>query len=902
MLKKITKSLILFVTLILVGCGPTIEDKDPNVILDESLLSIEEIIKDKDEFVEGFTVPIKLDNGVVITWASLDPSVVFGTPNSDENYIDVIIHRPEFNEDNINVTIELKLFYEDNKTGETYTKDSNFTIVVLAKDAPVVSKISDVYLLNDPLYVSSDNDKKLTIKLDGVSVFDRSNKWIFIFDGSGVMRVKYESSEQLDMLNTYDVEGLLDWDNGQWQLIEATFNESSGSGNVPTLLEIDDIESYVTTLNDNNLLDIINGNVTLGHYEPKYVQLIGTIQAHESGRLIISNLKGDDLKWNDNNLSLNHGFVFDVDATHYNTLKSYIGFEVVIKGVISGYDQELKAMTFIFSDVLNEIEYGQMTDLQIIQADAMAFHIPKEIKEAIDLNLAYTAKFGSTISWISSDETILDPVTGVITIPATPKVLILDVTFKSGQESLTITYSIVVGEVELSTPIEAKQLSVGTVVKVEGIYVGSMDDEFDIILTESAGIALRNHLGDSKPLVGNLVTIVGVKDEMNGLDLISDYIILTEEAGTLPSSINLVDIKLDRENLLPFQSMLVNLDTMIVIDSSDNYAILSPLNPNDDSTIQLTWNTDLEMILNVGDMINSENILVSWADDEPILVLMDITTMDKLDEKLSIAYNLFFDLSYQQSFNEEGQIELYPIIVNTSVNWSYEDQNNPNNQLINLETGMIDVPIEGTVTVSLQATMMIEGFEFIRVFEFELNAKPALMYEFDFTNATDMPNNVSLALRESFSTNLVNDTQYSFWREHSKIGERNSTLRGFILESPNNQQNISPYIYTGFKVTGLKKIEISIGNWGLDATNNMDEIAQSIDVQVSNDGVNWTTVKDLKPEWIKANDTINTYEVSVPNESNEALYVRVIVVAIPDTVFSGNLRLIVTNIKFFVKE
>ena len=366
-----------------------------------------------------------------------------------------------------------------------------------------------------------------------------------------------------------------------------------------------------------------------------------------------------------------------------------------------------------------------------------------------------------------------------------------------------------------------------------------------------------------------------------------------------------------------YQKVSTDIFTVEILGQSElgdgNYAY------NEIATVSAT-NTSFSYWLHV--INDNDKRIISYDETFTFTVLKDMVLEAVYDEEVNktpiiylhdkLALREGYD-SYMSQVNLEDGFDLIEkgfIFSNTEVNKTLDDVDGINvikyaSKSQNNETNEYLVSVESDSFTNVRAYAVfaddqgnVQPVIYNTVVE-NTEEDPELQYEFDFTNATDMPNNVSLALRESFSTNLVNDTPYSFWREHSKIGERNSTLRGFILESPNNQQNISPYIYTGFKVTGLKKIEVSIGNWGLDATNNMDKIAQSIDVQVSNDGVNWTTVKDLKPEWIKANDTINTYEVSVPNESNEALYVRVIVVAIPDTAFSGNLRLIVTNMKLY---
>ena len=283
------------------------------------------------------------------------------------------------------------------------------------------------------------------------------------------------------------------------------------------------------------------------------------------------------------------------------------------------------------------------------------------------------------------------------------------------------------------------------------------------------------------------------------------------------------------------------------------------------------------------------------------LLLLMFTFLTACKKELSELDKIANKIEYSDLLNENENkdnittdLDLTEIIDGVRIVWSSD-----NNEVIS-SRGVVVRPKGENVDVVLTATLTLEGSTTTRDFKFtvlfvEVGVEFA---KFDFKTLEE---NTSYVGKETevIVKNELDGQDFIFNRLASNISKRSETLKGIVFSIRKSTSYQSPKLTSTAPVGKLKQVELSIGNWNNDASYNLDEFAESINVEVSNNGSDWTVAKDLKPDWNESPDYLNTFVVDINNDANEDLYFRIIVNAKTGLESTFQLRLILTSLTFF---
>ncbi len=232
--------------------------------------------------------------------------------------------------------------------------------------------------------------------------------------------------------------------------------------------------------------------------------------------------------------------------------------------------------------------------------------------------------------------------------------------------------------------------------------------------------------------------VTGARAVYNGLRQISPTEVVALTTGTLPAATN-VDAVLLNDDMLVNQGLLVELTNLLVTDVYvDGYSNISvtlsrPAEGNSvvmkfDSraTLSTEAQTALEAIV-VGDVLNV-TANMAWANG-PFLyytntTLLSVGTLSDADKAAAAAQ----EIELVEAITEAGTLVL-PATgdYSSTIVWT-----SSNDALINASTGAVVLPAEFTETVTLTATVTVNGVEAVATFEISVGV-PSTVY-----GATDL--------------------------------------------------------------------------------------------------------------------------------------------------------------------
>jgi hypothetical protein len=218
-------------------------------------------------------------------------------------------------------------------------------------------------------------------------------------------------------------------------------------------------------------------------------------------------------------------------------IKQYAGIEVTIDVVIYTFRSDQKAFAVYYVGGPTGIQ-ANLTPEQKQTIDLAALSVPSSIIVATNLSLPTTGLNGTTVTWSSSDQTVITT-SGVVTIPNPAKVVTLtaSVTIES-LVAKTRTFEVAVGALEVSTMQQLLNLQLNSVAYSEGeiMWVNSSSKSF--ILADSTGYGFI-FVSSALPALTNVKVgdFIGVNYKVgffNGLPQMNEPKILVP-TGTRPT-------------------------------------------------------------------------------------------------------------------------------------------------------------------------------------------------------------------------------------------------------------------------------------------------------------------------------------------------------------------------------
>lgn len=735
-MKKVLLILSIFLTgLVLISCGGDEVDSAQDD-LDAAYSALSGLIADPSNITGGFEVPTSLVGGVEATWESDQPGVLsFGT--SSGGFAPVTVNRPAKGDGDANVTITATLTIpsalDDSKN---LTKEWTLDVTVKENTVEdlVIEDVADVLAITDASY-----DGTYQVELSDLTVFAVSGGNSFAYDGTGSIQIYGES---LEVGSVYTVAATIEWYYGIWELTDATATLQEGATpQYPTKETISSVQTFVDGLvaNGENLPG--EGGVADGNFEVIYAELTGVVYIlpGDSGNyntyIVDQDFDADSDQMPGANDVPADGFLVYYGSSSFTDIRLFDGLEVTMDVVIYTYRSNNDAFAVLYTGGEGGIVPAAATDLEKQQIDADALSIPNFSVDGTTLDLVDTGILGSTIAWsfTDSDDTnnsYVNLETGVATVPETGLVTVgLTATVSmTGLDDITVDFELNLGNPDLSTIAEAKALDSGETVRVQGVLLGYVGNNMIAIQDETGAVAIYSPdlASNFSYMVGEEIELIAVTDYY-GLEQLSNvinYNVVDDEAG-LPDAMDLQTVALwNEDSLEAYQSMRVSVSNLKITEWSDaSYGNIEMtlLDETTGQTLEFKWdsrvdldNLDFLKATKVGDYVSFDGAVLGWSNG-PLLTVSDgeqisAGTQPVLTDEMKANLDANA-IDITTTFNGAGTLELPVTGVNGStITWSFADAENLNNVLIDLSSGAVSEPNEGSALIVLTA-MVASGSE-----------------------------------------------------------------------------------------------------------------------------------------------------------------------------------------------
>lgn len=520
-----------------------------------------------ENVVANFALAKSNPNGTVITWVSDTPSVIeiVVATNGD---ITATIHRPEVGSPDQAVKLTATLTFGD----ATMTKE--FTFTVLANiETPAAESIRD-FIDNVELAVPTG--------LNGVTIMGRMGNGLVVTDGTDSMFIFTNSAprEELTVGTVINVQGQKDNRFGSPQLI-------GGEANALDIKVVADGVPATQTPVAKTLSEVIAdmNSIKPDPYPvssiPQWMEYrLYTVTAKvlvegtgSYNTFLVPNDFTGTLKTGTSTYSTS-----DVLMIYYhsniNALRALDGQEITLNISMNGYRTDFQVWAFNFLGETSDIEFT-LTDEAKLDATEALIEVPAAFVNSATFNLPLSfVDYQTNVEWTSNNTDVISiDAAGLATVtkPETGNVdVTLTAVLTTGSLERTLTYTVKVGDPDLSTIADVKALPAESIVRVEGVVTTFMtsttaaNGKNVFFQDETGGIygyRVANSFEDI--VVGNKVVVQGTTALFNGLvQLTSVTAVELVEASTLPQAVVLEDFT--STGLLPHQSKLVSVTDMFV--------------------------------------------------------------------------------------------------------------------------------------------------------------------------------------------------------------------------------------------------------------------------------------------------------------------------------------------------
>lgn len=455
--------------------------------------------------------------GVTVTWASSNTAVITN--------LGVVTRQPEHTSVILTATLHL--------SGQQLTKE--FEVVVLR-----FADFHEVANLQEAIEwfqtgVSPDPEVPINyyVKIPGVTIFGRTSEGFMFGDATGMSFAYTASAPNPNWIvgNVYDFYGLADFFNGNIQFngVKSVSQPiqmlpSNAEVTVLTPTVVTDIEAFIASLPT----AYPDKSTPLVH---QYIQLTAKVRYQSSDNyhtmFVNPSYDGPDI-----NTAAQSPFTTNALIVYYRSNKAdlvpFDGITVTVNVFLYSLRNDRNLYTVIFTGTADDIQFA-LTDEEILDVaeGQISQEIPATIIEDTTLNLI-TSAYGTTITWASSNEAVVNSTTGAVDVPASGQVSVtLTATITKGTATKDVVFNITIGELEPITIEAVRALALGQLVAIEGLITSVAIDAngaaVAFIQDGTAGIYLYKvpAADASKIVVGNMVRVFGTTAVFNQLKQIS---------------------------------------------------------------------------------------------------------------------------------------------------------------------------------------------------------------------------------------------------------------------------------------------------------------------------------------------------------------------------------------------
>lgn len=581
------------------------------------------LISDPSNITGNFTVPTLLVGGVDAVWSTNNPGVVtVGQPAN--NLAIVTVNRPAFGEPDAKVTLTAVLTIPaelDATKDLTLTWNLELTVKASTVEVVNIENIADVLALQDVAY-----DGTYQVTLEGLTIIGKGSDSAFAYDGSGIIQIYGGDVSGFEVGKVYTVSGTTKWYFGIWELIAWTAQlEASATPQMPTPEVITDIAAYVNNLLATEQDGFAYGNASSGAFE--------TVYATVTGRVFV--IPGDTGNYNTYIMPTN----YDTTQTwvpgtteapavglmiYYNTfnlaeIRAYNGKVITVDVLIYTFRSNNKAFAFYYVGGADGIS-ANLTDAEAIEVDSNALSIPFNLLENTTLDLATSGANGTNIVWTSDNEAVINPTTGVVTVPTEGQATVeLTATVSLGTATAVVReFTVKVGVSPVVSISEALEIAAGELAVVQGYVTLNVDGNNFLLQDETGALDLFLGTGASAlkdavlaaSLSGALIEVVGERGVFRGLEQLSNLTSVTVVPVPEIAFPVIVDVT-SLSQLNGRVAQLVRLRNLEVVSISyDNFNNLNISAKLGTETLQIRWDarvsapSGLPTELVAGDVIN----------------------------------------------------------------------------------------------------------------------------------------------------------------------------------------------------------------------------------------------------------------------------------------------------------
>lgn len=650
--------------------------------------------------------------GVTVTWTSDTPAVISNAG--------VVVRT----ENNVTVVLTATLHYG------TETLEKEFEVVVLAaENFELAENIADaISMSKDGL-----SAVRTYVKINAVTIMGITNDGVVFADDSGFLFAYMGSRrDDLEVGGVYDVIGLTDRYFGSWQL-----NNTAVSATPVIWIESDAEATVVTPVVAESVTDMMANHIIPTTEAPDieyvYYRLTAKVRVQNPGDNYGTVFVDSDYDGPDIPTAANSAHATDGVMIYYQSNKAafdaFDGITVTFNALFYGYRSDRTVFTILFIETVDDIE-NTLSDVELVDVaeNALRSSFDSEYIEATTLTLPSTL-LGATITYTSSNEAIINSETGVVTLPAEGQVEVtLTATIILNDVEKAVEIVILVGELQILSVSEALALPADSKVRVVGVVTGFVANNTFAIQDETGAIAVFVFNTTNRdiwiPYIGKTVDLIGTRTSFNGLQQIGFISAVPGDATPLPLPTNIDGVPLTATDLLPYQAQHVTRANLVVdaLPAQSFGNVLAVLkDPGTEETIELFWDSRIVVAggnigeLQVGDVISVIGVPLTWTNNLPRFAYTRAS---------QIYMGIYVDTDEGRAEAVAGLLVIPEEIESATTltlptTGSFDATivwESTNNAVINDETGVVTLPTEGNVTVTLTATVTVGDAEYEKVF------------------------------------------------------------------------------------------------------------------------------------------------------------------------------------------
>ncbi len=647
-----------------------------------------------------------------VSWVSNKPNFLA---------VDGTVTRPAVNTPNETVIMTATI------TEGTVTRSMEKEFVVFAiESSKLLDSIAEVYSEEAGTYV----------KFEGVTVIGKMSAGFFISDGTTMLYI-YDSStlyDDVEIGSVYDIEGVYGLYYSAPQLANDASRPLTAVASDATPASLNGTPSTVSaaiatkpTPSGANLMVYnylaISGKVMVDNQETVDVGRYNTflVDTTFTGTQVIKELaSGKAVAYN------TPAIVVYYQSMNKSAVEALDGKEVTINVLLYGWRTDRNIWYAVYLGDGTDINATFDTDEEAVATVKESLAMPSSIIDPTTLNLL-DAQHGTTITWTSSNEQVIDPATGVVTpIDGQQVTVTLTATIEKGTVVDTKVFTIKVGELPISTVAQVVAAANAVKLRVQGIMVvGDMNrtyfvhDETGALTVYSTDSTL---LSSMKANLGKQVDIIGEKNQYG--EFVPESVVVLGNAVDSAVKASIDGVAFTVAELTPYRGKLISATGLFVkSNTTDTYGnVLVELTNLDGEVIKVYYTdyADLDIaIVNhlagfaVGSVVNLVDIPMGWYSNAPRLYYT--ATSQVVAGTLTDNHKVVLDAAaivVPSAVTEASTLTLPVTGTNGSaIAWT------SSNVLIDAATGAVTLPASGQETVTLTATVTLNSAEKVVTFD-----------------------------------------------------------------------------------------------------------------------------------------------------------------------------------------